>query len=259
MTKHQPTNVAEAVYNLLLENTGTHFLDSGSAYGRHWQKNQGKTIQDFINEPAVGFDLMVYKEIDGEWKRARLENFEEIEYSISVFHYLTSGALALDHICQEFNARPAKDWDFEKAYGVSKRSGEWLLSIGADFGASFNTYNYESSLSQVLQGTYVTIVDLHYVLLQVHGGCDVRGGYTDAKLFALSEVTEGYMPLEGVSGVVSRPDKRDQVTKPMFGEPPAPERIWVSNGYNGYSLADEDGNGVEIGAEDQVELWLPEY
>lgn len=253
MTKHQPTNVEQTVYEMLLESTGTHFLDSGGAYGRHWQTNQGKTIHDFISEPAVEFDLMVYKELEGQWKRARVDNTEEIEYTISVFHYLTSGALALDHICEEFNARPVKDWDFEEAYGVSKRNGEWLLSIGADFDASFNTYNHESALSQVLQGTYVTIVDLHFVLLQIHGGCDVRGGYTDAKLFALPA---RYMPPEDIYGVVRRPDKRDKVTKPMFEEPPAPDRIWISNGYNGYSLTDEKGNGVEIGTDDTVELFL---
>ena len=26
-----------------------------------------------------------------------------------------------------------------------------------------------------------------YLLLQIHGGCDVRGGYTDAKLFKPSD------------------------------------------------------------------------
>ena len=26
-----------------------------------------------------------------------------------------------------------------------------------------------------------------YVLLQIHNGCDVRGGYTDAKLFKLND------------------------------------------------------------------------
>jgi len=256
VTKCKPTNVEQVVYDMLLENTGTHFLDSGAVYGRHWQRNQGKTFHDFIREPAVKFDVMVYKEVDGQWKRARVENTEVIEYTISVFHYLTNGALELDYLCEKFNARSVRDWGFEEAYGVSKRSGEWLLLVGAEFGVSFNTYNYQSALSQVLQGTYITIGDLHYVLLQIHGGCDVRGGYTDAKLFALSE---GYVPLEDVYGVVIRPDKHDKVTKPMFGEPPAPERIWISNGYNGYLLTDEDGNGVEIGAEDQVELWLTEY
>ena len=132
------------------------------------------------------------------------------------------------------------------------------MSLGAEFGASFNTYNYASALSQVLQGTYVSINGKDYILLQIHGGCDVRGGYTDAKLFRLSDLTEGYMPLEDVVGVVIKPDKRDKVTTPIFDEPSAPEPIWISNSYDGYRLTDENGAGVEIGVEDTVELFLAE-
>ncbi|MEW5961040.1 MAG: hypothetical protein AB1801_25215 [Chloroflexota bacterium] len=257
MSKSQPTRLQQLVYHLLLENTGIHLLDSGDAYGRHWQKNQGKTIHDFINEPAVKFDLMVYKQIDGEWQYTRVENTEEIDYTISVFHYLTGGALELDPLCDRFNARPVDNWDFEGAYGVSKHSGEWLSSKGAQFGTSFNTYNHASALSQVLQGTYVTIGRQVYVLLQVHGGCDLRGGYTDAKLFALSDpLTEGYMPPEDVYGLVTMPDKQDRVIVPMLGQAPAPEPIWISNTYNGYSLTDDEGRGVKIGPGDQVELFL---
>ena len=34
----------------LLENTGRHFMDSGGAYGRAWQENQGR---DFASEPEA--------------------------------------------------------------------------------------------------------------------------------------------------------------------------------------------------------------
>ena len=48
----------------------------------------------------------------------------------------------------------------------------------------FNTYDGDSDLSQVLQGAWLEDADGDtYLLLQIHGGCDVRGGYTDAKLF----------------------------------------------------------------------------
>ena len=43
----------QVIYNMLTENTGTHFLDSGMANGRHWQKNQVKTLEDFKNEDYV--------------------------------------------------------------------------------------------------------------------------------------------------------------------------------------------------------------
>ena len=49
---------------------------------------------------------------------------------------------------------------------------------------TFNTCNGDSDLSQVLQGAWLEDADGDsYLLLQIHGGCDVRGGYTDAKLF----------------------------------------------------------------------------
>ena len=46
----------QVIYNMLIENTGIHFLDSGMANGRHWQKNQVKSLEDFKNEDYVQYD-----------------------------------------------------------------------------------------------------------------------------------------------------------------------------------------------------------
>jgi len=46
-----------------------------------------------------------------------------------------------------------------------------------------NTYNYENLLSQVLQFILLEGKDDTYIILQVHGGCDVRGGYTKPRVF----------------------------------------------------------------------------
>ena len=46
-----------------------------------------------------------------------------------------------------------------------------------------NTYNEENLLDQTLQFVYFIIDRQDYVVLQVHGGCDVRGGYTDPQVF----------------------------------------------------------------------------
>ena len=43
----------QAIYEMLTESTGEHFLDSGGYYGRHWETNQKKTIDDFDNEPDI--------------------------------------------------------------------------------------------------------------------------------------------------------------------------------------------------------------
>ena len=37
-------NTEQIIYNMLVENTGIHFLDSGMGSGRHWQKNQVKKL-----------------------------------------------------------------------------------------------------------------------------------------------------------------------------------------------------------------------
>ena len=156
----------ELIFKMLTENTGTHFLDSGGAYGRNWERNQGKTIEDFESEPEV------YYASEGKW----------IERCVSVFHYLSQ--LEQDELCELFNALPCPDWNCEKVYGVSDSQWEWLTEqCEVEVEYTFNTYNGDSDLSQILQGSWLRINDEQYLLLQIHGGCDARGGYTDAKLF----------------------------------------------------------------------------
>ena len=38
------------IYKMLTENTGSAMLDSGDAYGRHWENNKQRTIDDFKND-----------------------------------------------------------------------------------------------------------------------------------------------------------------------------------------------------------------
>jgi hypothetical protein len=104
-----------------------------------------------------------------------------------VFHFLSQ--LDTDWICEEFNAMPCMDWDADdEVYGVSKAQWDWLkANHEVKVGYTFNTYNGDSDLSQILQGSWVEIDDEVYLLLQIHGGCDARGGYTNAKLFTTPE------------------------------------------------------------------------
>lgn len=225
-------DVKQLVYKMLTESTGAHMLDSGGAYGRHWERNQKRTLQDFVNDPEV--TLEYYK-----------KDFEY--YTISVFHYLTNGQLELDGLCDDFNTLAVKNWDSE-IYGVSKEGADWLKRRGFEIGGSFNTYNGESALSQVLQGTYIKSAGGDdYVLLQIHNGCDVRGGYTDAKMFSLPE---GYLPREDVFGSVTHKGKTFE----------------ISNIYDGVSLridANDELDGKELPFEitkkDKLELSLMSY
>jgi hypothetical protein len=172
----------ELIYEMLTECTGKHMCDSGMSNNRHWQRNQKKTIQDFENEP----EEHIYK--DGDY----------IYRDLSVFHYLSE--LELDDICNSFNKinSDCKDWDAETnddnfLYGVSKEAWQYLTKeikvkyLDVKINRSFNTYNYESDLVQCLQGANLTINNEEYILIQIHNGADVRGGYTDAKLFKLND------------------------------------------------------------------------
>jgi hypothetical protein len=180
---------AELIYQMLTENTGRHMLDSGGAYGRNWERNQGKTIEDFQNEPEAWLEIEKF-EREGEPVRY----FYDV--TISLFHHLDNN-LILDEVCEQFNMQPVDDWDSDKFYGVSSYGQEWLLQHGMEElntgrDSGFNSYNWSASYTQVIQGHFlVNPFGNKYVLLQIHGGCDIRGGYTDAKLFRLINDFEG--------------------------------------------------------------------
>lgn len=176
--------VEQTVFAMLTENTGASLLDSGGVYGRNWQRNQALTLDDFRNRPAATLELSKY-ERDGK------AHYEAIP-TVDVFHLLTH-CLEFDSVCKEFNALPVEDWRSDEFSGVSSEGEQWLKDRGFTEGAGggFNTYNWASNHSQILQGHYlVNEDDEAYLLLQIHGGCDARGGYTDAKLFKLDEWRE---------------------------------------------------------------------
>ena len=212
--------VEKLIYKMLTEGTGEALCDSGGAYGRHWQKNQKRSFNDFNNDVEV--------EWDGD------------DYTISVYHYLAN-SLELNGICNTFNSqfKIMADWE-SNIYGVSAKAEKWLKDCHFEIKRSFNSYNGESALSQVIQGTWLDLAGKPYLLLQIHRGCDVRGGYTDAKLFYCPDESA---LIENVIGTITR--KNGQYVN-------------VDNLYNGYSLTSEDGKEIKITTDDKVELYLIE-
>jgi hypothetical protein len=157
------------IYQMLTESTGTHFLDSGGENDRHWQRNQKKSFEDFENEKPE-------------------EITKEGEYyyrCVSLFHWLSE--LKLDRVCREFNNINSKsdNNDSDLSWGVSKEAEDFLKfgHYQVENIRDFSSYNYESDLSQVIQGSWIELNHRCYLLLQIHNGADVRGGYTKARLF----------------------------------------------------------------------------
>jgi len=190
--------LSQTITAMLKENTGKNFLDSGGSTNRHWQRNQ--LVEDFSTTEPVTWELDTY---NGE---------TELLVTLNVYHYLM--VLSLDDRCIAFNSlQDSDDGDWvtnSHFYGITKSGDDYLEEIfqiscvDFEIGRTFNTYNDESILSQTLQGTFIDIDDEKYVLLQIHGGADVRGGYTTSKLFNLGGE---YMPDDqGIFGTIDGVD-----------------------------------------------------
>jgi len=196
------------LFEMFTEKTGTHLLDSGGDNDRHWQRNQGRDLDSFINEPQAV--LKIEKNCWGF----------STEWEVSAFHICREG-LDFDSLCKRFNSMPIPDWHGEY-YGVSAMGQEWLDAKGFEFVRDFNTYNGDWAGSQTLQGTELEIGLQRYVLLQVHGGADVRGGYTDARLFTYDHYREGLFDSCGFS--IEKPSVKCAETPDIFtGKKQEPE------------------------------------
>ena len=176
----------QLIFKMLRENTGRAICDSGGENGRLWQRNADKTLADFEAEPAAQIEI-------SKWQRDENEPAQyDAQVHISLFHHLAR-TLELDPYCREFNALECGNWNGE-FYGTDQGQCDWLLDNGFTAkGDSFNSYNWSANFSQTIQGQILENDDgALYVLLQIHGGADVRGGYTDAKLFKLQQWISEY-------------------------------------------------------------------
>lgn len=228
----KPSRIEKLVYKMLTTNTGTHFLDSGGESGRAWQRNQQKTLKGFQDEPEV--------EIDSDIVKYPIKDSSELTVRVSTFHHLVN-SLELDEVCNRFNALTCADWDSDVAYGLSVKQESWLRSQGFIFHDTWNSYNDDSNLSQTLQGcnldkNFQAAFEFpEYILLQIHNGADVRGGYTDAKLF---KVKDEYFDLNPT----------------VYGEI---DGHTVSTAYDGNTFVDDiNYEPVEVKPDSKIEVWL---
>lgn len=165
---------AEVLADMFTENTGTHLLDSGGAYGRNWERNQGLTADDWMSRPSA--------EIHDEGTEYAYVTINTFRWLESRLDYAPDMQARFDEFSQDSNAPWLVDME---AFAEEIHDGCRYEEI-----RTVNTYNYDSLLDEVLQWTEFTYEDERYVLLQYHGGCDVRGGYTAPRAFRLYEFNE---------------------------------------------------------------------
>jgi hypothetical protein len=266
MTTNTVTKTTEQViYGMLTENTGAHFLDSGGAYGRNHERNRAKTIEDFEAEPRVAVDISF-------WENQGVKR-GEIMLTQSVYHFLTAALeydQALDDLFSEFSDLPENE--SEGWLTLMEAFPTWLAeNHGDDYGdrpqvGIENTYNGEDSLSQTIQYARFTLdggewVYGEYALVQIHGGCDVRGGYTRPRAFLVGECPDLFDNARLTA--CCEPPAIPEGVEPFPGmEHAAPQHIWDSTdaGYSwegqGYPETEPDlfdGHPiVEVFSKDEV-------
>jgi hypothetical protein len=158
-------STATILKKMLQENTGRHMLDSGGAYGRNWEKNQKRA---FDKEPAS-----IYR-IDQH----------NIEVTHNVYHWLREHVDYSVDWTKRFNKFAAKPEHKEEGWmQLMELFADQYSKEGDEYRCTVNTYNGEDLLSQVLQYTQFVYGSECIYLIQIHGGCDVRGGYTKPRAF----------------------------------------------------------------------------
>src|SRR4051794_30643908 len=68
------TETDEILAGMFTENTGSHMMDSGGAYGRNWERNRDRTVDDFLTAPEVYLQHNEFVVVDAfHWLRERVE------------------------------------------------------------------------------------------------------------------------------------------------------------------------------------------
>jgi hypothetical protein len=201
---------------MLTENTGRHMLDSGGAYGRNFERNAGATVEALMERPEV---------IPSTWER---DGATVVEYvTLDVFHFLRQRVEYLPELDAEFHEFAMADEREREPWFACLE--EWLTEVGATGGhmgqhpMTVNTYNGEDCLSQVLQYTVFWLPEREeegpFIALTIHGGCDVRGGYTAPRMFDC--YGEEYALMDNADLEVYMSEPEDVVPDPAV-EPPLP-------------------------------------
>ena len=182
----------QVIQDMLTENTGTHMLDSGGSNGRSWQRNQGL---DFSESKRCIVDF----------------SYGEINVTKSVFHHCVDTLEYSEEMQERYDSFVSTP-DRDDTYHMQDMEEfvDQLDDINQDTRFSFNTYNGECNLSQTLQGVIFEYDSCQYVLLQIHGGADVRGGYTAPKCFEIDDNCGSFLSF--ADGYISCPNGHNWYT-----------------------------------------------
>ena len=162
----------KVITEMLTESTGKALMDSGDAYGRHWEENQqngikkGYQICDFYrNDEEQTCELLPVVPIFDVLSHY-LQYTDECKYLESLLPKDTYGQMPLFWIEEEIKNN-------NKNFMENEYTGSSVC----------NTYNSEDFLSQGYMYIYFEYDYDTYIAISIHNGCDIRGGYTNVHIF----------------------------------------------------------------------------
>ena len=194
------TDAETVIKHQLTENTGKHFLDSGDAYGRHWQRNKNSPPWE---RPEYIFrdDYVVHNVYDYLMNNVRRnETCVDIERALYAFAYSDEYEKESWRTCITDFAAAVHDhgFDLPGAADVSDDTLETVYAVADEIGpdvSTWNTYNQEyHTLTQCIMGHDLGEVYGEFVAVQLHNGADIRGGYTKPRIYRKRD--ELLFPLE---------------------------------------------------------------
>jgi len=165
-------DTAAVLQAMFVEDAGRHLLDSGGAYGRAWEHN--RLFPPWL-KPEAWLD----------WQHS-------LSVTVNAYHWLLARLeydQALDQLFQDFCREEGADWGWMEcmeefpAHLAKLQNSEATCFYGEPGAHTINTYNGECLLDHTLQFTLFDTDQGSYVILQVHLGCDVRGGYSRPRFF----------------------------------------------------------------------------
>ena len=173
---HLWTQNTLTIKSMLKENTGRDLLDSGDIYGRSYETRRG---------------IKSFKEMPAAW--AEQDDDGDITLHKSMYHYLTGYLWHERDMTRKFQRFTRR---YEARHGNSRCATEAFIEKindpEADWKPGFtNTSDaYPYFLDGIMAFEVVWREEFAYIILQIHGGCDVRDGYTAPKIFSCERLSD---------------------------------------------------------------------
>ena len=166
MTKLIAYSCVEESLQKQLEMPVGHFLDSGDAYGRNYEKYQNNDLDKFIDRPEFSVDI-AHEGIIGIYRDREL-------YPFLLRHlFVNETTKELTKQLYEFDETHGSDSPWLSVIEDWIKANEFERDTWYRLGTLV-----EENFNQCFDYTYFEFNNSEYIVLRTHNGCDIRGGYS---------------------------------------------------------------------------------